>query len=79
MQEFRHSAGNFAWPFVMVNVFFMQILHRPFFVFQQVFYLSLVTSTPAKICRNADSVASSGRLKLNGEELPALFAPRLTF
>jgi hypothetical protein len=45
----RHSAGNRACPFVMVNVFFMKILHRPFFVFRQVFNLSLVTSTPAKI------------------------------
>src|SRR5665213_857962 len=60
----RHSAGNFACPFVMVNVFFMQILHRQFFALRQVFYLSLVTLTSAKIRRNADSVASSGRLKL---------------
>jgi len=27
----------------------MRILHRPFFAFRQVFNLSLVTSTPAKI------------------------------
>src|ERR1035437_4585741 len=33
----RHSAGNCACPLVMVNVFFMQILHRPFFIFRQVF------------------------------------------
>src|ERR1019366_5240550 len=67
----RHSAGNFAWPFVMVNVFFIQILHRPFFAFRQVF-LSLVTLTSAKIRSSADSVVLSGRLKLHGEELSAL-------
>jgi hypothetical protein len=44
----RHSAGNFACPLVMVNVFFMRILHGPIFVLRQVLNSGLVTLTPEK-------------------------------